>query len=111
MSNQIIRSNYDAAILVRIRRDSAYLDLTGATVKASLIDATKANELITDTVLLDSAENADWPNGLIAVDFTAAQTTALVPGKAFIEIAITLGGKKLPVNHVPVEVEKGWTVS
>lgn len=111
MAYPIIRSLYDSSTLIRLRIGASYFSVASATIKASLIDATKTSELIADTTLSSSATGADWTNGLVAVDFTAAQTTSLVPGKAFIELAITIGGKKLPVNHVPVEIEKGWATS
>jgi len=111
MPPPIIRSNYDVVVQVRIRSDGANENLSAATIKASLVNADKSAELIADTVQSSDATGAAWASGLVVVEFSLAQTSALVPGSAFIELAITNGGKRTPTNSIPVTIEKGWTVS
>ena len=109
----LIKSGYDVSILVRVRRDSANESLTGCTIKASLVNADKSAELITDTAQSSSATGADWANGLVAIEFSAANTTALTPlPTAYIELSIVdTNAKRLPCEDIPVTIEKGWTIS
>lgn len=112
MSAPLIRSGYDVSILVRVRVNGVNEDLSTATIKASLVNADKSAELITDTAQSSSATGASWAAGLIAVEFTAAQTASLTAAAANLEIAITTsGGKRVPCESVPVRVEKGWTIT
>ena len=111
MAIPLIRSGYDAKIMVRVRVDGTNENLTGATVEASLVDATKTTELIVDTAQSSGTTGADWASGLVAVVFNAAATTALVAADvAYIELGITLSGTRLPCDSVPVRIEKGWTL-
>jgi len=112
MAVPLIRSGYDVAVALRVRVDGANEDLSAATIKASLVNAAKTSELIADTAQSAAAAGAAWGSGLVVVEFSAAQTTGLSPADvAYIELAITLSGKRLPVEHVPVKVETGWTVT
>lgn len=107
----LLRTGYDFARAIRITSNGTNENLTGATIKASLKNAAKTTELITDTAQSSGATGADWSTGLVVITFTAASTAALTAGTAWIEISIVLSGTRLPTNDIAVDIQTGYTLS
>jgi len=111
MQRVLIRSGYDFQhgfeMLLNKRRES----VSGATIYASVISEDKSSELIADKAQSSSATGADWANGIVTIEFAAADTSALTPQNCWIELAVTMSGKRLPYDHIPARIEKGWTTT
>ncbi len=110
MRRVILRSGYDFDRVFTFRVDGDPEDLSAATISASLKNEDKSAELITDTPQTDGAP-ASWEDGEVLVRFGAGQTAALSPQRAWIEVAVVLGGVRLPYEDIPVVVEKGFVLS
>lgn len=68
------------------------LDVTGATIQASLISRT-GDILIAKTAVNEITPNSDWANGIIVVTFSTIQTASLTPKlNAFIEVEVDDSG-------------------
>lgn len=114
----LIRSGYAFANRFVVELDGAAEPLDGATVVACLKDQNKTTELIADVTCSPSASGADFPNGVIVVEFPAVATAplaALIPDgqpsfDAWLEIAVVFGSLRLPANDVPVVVERGFAL-
>lgn len=110
MTTPIVRSGYDFSTLVQIRFDGDKEDLSAATIRASLKNADKSAELIADIAQSSASAGASWSTGLIAITFLASVTAALVPGDAWIEIAITKSARLLPCDDVRCVIETGYAL-
>lgn len=110
MRRIILRSGYDFDRIFVLRLDGDPEDLSAATIKASLKNEDKSAELIVDTAQTDGAP-ASWEDGEVLVRFSAGQTAALQPQRAWIELAVVIAGVRLPYEDIPVVVEKGWVLS
>lgn len=81
-------------------------DLSAATIEAVLKSEDKSTELIADTAQVDGS-GASWADGVVVIRFPLADTTALTPGRAWIEVAVVLSGIRLPYEDLPVVIEEG----
>jgi hypothetical protein len=102
----LIRAGYDFEGEVQITLGGAPDAITGWTFKASLILA-DGTEAITDSPCTVTSV----PLAKVRVDFSAAQTAALLPGSGTIEIAILTGTKRLPLPLIAVTIEAGRVLS
>lgn len=110
MAKTLIRTGYDFTKKYTLKLDGTAENLsTASLIEASLVSGDKLSELIVDTAQTNTG-GADWANGVVVVNFTAAQTAAIALGDAWIELAVVLGGLRLPYDSIPVVVEKGWTL-
>jgi hypothetical protein len=84
---------------VLITGDSAPLIVTinvaideAATVSASVVTRQMDEVLISSTVCDNLATDADWPNGIVAVEFTTRQTDIDETGAAVLMIKVVQDG-------------------
>jgi hypothetical protein len=105
----LLRSGYDFARRFTLYLDGVPEDLSAATIEASLKNEDKSAELITDTAQ-SNVGDADWANGDVVVRFAAADSAALEPQRAWIELAVVISGVRLPYEDIPVVIEKGYTL-
>jgi hypothetical protein len=96
----LIRSGYDFANDYQVLLNGNPDTITGWTFKASLI-GDDGTELIADTACAVVSE----PLAQFRVEFSAAQTAALLPGNAIIEVAAIVSTKRYPLPSIPVTIE------
>jgi hypothetical protein len=103
-----IVSGYDFAWTFEIRDRGAVRDLTGADIQAALVSMPRNVTLIQPVVCSSTAPGADWPEGLLTVEFPAAATAPLTSNdsSAVIEIAISQAGKRKEY-HTLITIETG----
>lgn len=91
----VIVTGDDVALPVTLSKDGAVFNIPGAaTVKALLISKDRVNILIPEVTCLNNATGADWPNSLVIVPFTSAETEAVTDfDSALLEIQVDDGGK------------------
>lgn len=114
MSNNLGINEYlsgdDWEIPVTFTKKNNAWDVSGATIKAAVVDTSKSArvQVISDTTLNENAIGADWANGLVIVEFTSAQTTGVASGKYAIEVQVEKDGKKLSgIGKKRIEVAQG----
>ncbi len=106
MSKIIVRATYDFARNFVIKRDGLALNVSSATIKASLKNQAKTVALIASTAQSNTG-GADWATGALILRFSGVQTTGLSAQDGFIEVSILLAGERLPVEDIPVIIETG----
>lgn len=91
----------DVAIPVTLSINGVAVDLSGATIKANLVSKDHTVKfMLTDTAQSEAHPNADWVNGVVVIEFAAADTGAITEiGKCLIEI------------EVATPAERTWFVS
>jgi len=93
------------------KKSTGVVDLTGATIKAAVVDSD--GSLILQTVTVSNTETgSDWTNGIIipvfaSVDTDGIQLNALNVSILFFEIQVEIGGKKQTYPRVQFQVVKG----
>jgi hypothetical protein len=109
----LIRIGYDFRRVLTLTLDGVAEDVSGATaIYASVKNISKTTELIADTSLSSVDTGAAWASGLVTVSFTAAQTAAIVQAQdGWLEIALKIGGKRLPYDDLPVIIETGYALT
>lgn len=114
-ARNIVRTGYDYVRKYTFTLDGAAENLSTATIKASLKSADKSVELIADTSQDSAATGAAWGTGDVVLQFAAAATaaidTAYIGQSAWIEVAVTLSGKRLAYDDIPVVIEKGYVLT
>jgi len=80
-------------------------DLTGATITAQVVDVVRETVVIPSVTLSDSAEGADWTQGLVVVEIDdTAMTGVTYQGRAYLQLEVlTVGGNVRPYE-VPIAV-------
>ena len=99
----------DWDISVTLNKDGAAYDVSAATaIEASIVsdDGTNPSTLIAAVTLSAGATGADWANGVVVAEFPAASTDIDL-GSRYIEIQVTLGGKKSTWPRNNIVVKKG----
>lgn len=93
-----IVTGYDFRWTLKLTQKGATQVVTGATIQAALVSRNRSETLIEPVSCSSSATGADWSVGLVTVEFPATATTALagLDGDAFIELSVTLAGKRIP---------------
>lgn len=109
MARVLIRAGYDFARTFSFRLDGSAEDLSSATIEACVKNEAKTSELITDQAQTNDG-GASWAAGSVILRFTAASTTGLTPGNAWIEVAVTLAGKRLAYEDIPCVIESGYAL-
>ena len=108
----LLRAGYDFEILRLFTNDTGSgataEDLSAATlIEACVKNYGKTAELITDTTQTNTG-SASWSTGIVAIRFTAAQTTGLVAQSGWIEVAVVLAGTRIRYEDIPVDIEAGF---
>lgn len=105
----VIVTGDDVALPVTLKKDAATFSIdAGATVQASLVSIDRSTTIVSAVTCSNVATGADWPNSLVVVEFSSAQTTAILDadlGFALLEIQVDDGGKL--TWFVSIEIEKG----
>ena len=70
---------------------SPYAILSGSQVAARLMTRGRDADLIAETVCSSDHPDADWPNGVVAVQFPRAQTVGLSQQRAELKITVDDG--------------------
>ena len=99
----------DWDVTVTLKKDGVAFDVSSATnISASVVDSDGTNpQTVVAAVTLDSgATGADWANGVVVAEFAAANTD-VTPGNAFVEIQVTLSGKKTTWPRNNIVIKKG----
>lgn len=99
----------DWDITVTLKKDGAAYDVSTATdISAAVVsdDGTNPTTIIAATSMSAVATGADWANGVVVCEFAAANTD-VSPQNAFLEIQVTLGGKKTTWPRNNVVIKKG----
>jgi hypothetical protein len=100
----------DWDIAVTLKKDGSPFDVSTATAIEAAIVSTddRGVEVLVPAVTLDSgATGADWANGVVVVEIPSASTGSLSSGAAYIEIQVTMGGKKSTWPRNKLTVKKG----
>ena len=84
----------DVSLLVTLKKNGATFDMTGATVKAAIVDNSRSVKLTGDVAQSSGTAGADWANSLVAVRFSSTDTAITATGPAWIEIQVEAGGLK-----------------
>jgi len=102
----VIVTGDDVALPITLKKDNAVFAIdAGATVKASLISADRTAVLIAPVTCSNVAIGTDWPNSLVVVEFSSAETSAITTaGTALIEIQVDDGGKNTWFVSVDIEI-------
>lgn len=103
-----IVTGYDFAWTFEIRDRGAIRGIEGAEIKAALVSMPRNVTLIEPVSCSSTAPGADWPEGLLTVEFPAAATALLTSNdsSAVIEIAISQAGKRKEY-HALVTIQTG----
>ena len=90
----VIVSGDDTAITITLKKDDATFDIPlTSTVTAAVISTDKRTQYIADTSVLSGTSGSDWPNSLVIVEFTSAQTSTIPSGGALVEVQVDDNGK------------------
>ena len=96
----------DIARTVTIYDGATAFNFTGATVYAAVTDG-KQRQYSGPTLQSSSASGASWGTGVLVVEFSNTYSQNLNLGTVFLEIQITLSGKKYSPQLIPFSVELG----
>jgi hypothetical protein len=96
----------DLALIVDLYENGVLVDVSAATIRAALQDGL-GNVLIASTAQSSSASGASWSTGRVVCEFTAAQSSALRRGDAWLEVEVTRSGKKTTWPLIPFVVQQG----
>lgn len=110
MSRSIVFSGDEWAIPVVLTQEGVAVDVSSATEIKALIsdgDGIAPNILVAEVTLSISATGADWANGIVVAEFTAASTAALTTQPAYIEVQVTLLGKRTTWPRRGFDIRKG----
>ena len=101
-----IKTGDDVAIFVQCKLDGATFVIDpGATVEAVI--SYGGSPVSTVITCLDSDTGADWPNSLVVVEMTAAQTATLPVGKlCALEVRVDDSGKTTFCVE-PIDIRRG----
>lgn len=95
MSVATIVSGDDLSLLVTLKVDAAVFDMSGKTVKARLVTKDRETTLTDEIAQDEGATGADYANSLVAIEMTAAETSAIDrQGMGYLEIQVELPAKK-----------------
>lgn len=100
----------DWSISVSIMQDCIAKDVSGASeIKALVSDGNAKNPkiVIPEVICSAAADGADWANGLVVAEFTAAMTQDLTTQTAYLEIQITENSKKTTPPRAQFDIKKG----
>lgn len=103
-----IFTGYDFAWTFEIRDRGVVQDLAGAEIKAAVVSMPRNITLIQPVVCSSTAPGADWPEGLLTVEFPASATAPVTSNdsSAVIEISISRAGKRKQY-HALVTIHTG----
>lgn len=89
MITQIVTGD-DAVFQAQLYKDLATFTIDpGATVEAMLVSVDHQTKYTDAVTLSNAAAGADWPNSLVIVEFSQAETAAIqVTGNALLEIQV-----------------------
>jgi len=93
-----------------VKKDGAAYDVSAATnISASVVDSDGIDpQTVIAAVTCDSgATGADWANGVVIIEIPAASTGVTTLGQVFIELQVTLGGKKQTWPRKAIIIKKG----
>ena len=99
MTIPVIVIDDDATLFLTLEKDGATFNIdAGDTVEAALVSTDHETLLMAAVAQTNTSPGADWPNSLIAIKFSAAQTAAIIlpsPGNAAkVEVQVTQAGEK-----------------
>lgn len=99
----------DWDIAITLNKDGSPFDVSTATdISAAIVDSDGNNPqtVVAAVSLSAGATGADWANGVVVAEFAAANTD-VTPQNAYIEVQVTLGGKKSTWPRNNIVIKKG----
>ena len=100
----------DWDIVVTLKKDGVAYDVSTATaIQAAVVsdDGTAPTTIVSAVTLDSGATGANWAKGVVIVEIPAATTASLTSQRAFVEIQVTIGGKKSTWPRQAVDVKVG----
>jgi hypothetical protein len=86
-----------AHFAVTVQRDGQPVAITGA-LEARVFSMDGKDELIGATAVDSAAAGADWPSGVVVVDFTNIETAVLAPGDAMLVLSGDIGIRRFSLT-------------
>jgi len=100
----------DWDIVVTLKKDGVAFDVSTATaIQAAVVsdDGTAPTTIVSAVTLDSGATGASWATGVVVIEIPAATTGALTSQRAYVEIQVTLGGKKSTWPRQPIDIKVG----
>ena len=98
MTIPVIVIDDDATLFLTLEKDDATFNIdAGDVVEAALVSTDHETLLMAAVAQSNTSPGADWPNSLIAIKFSAAQTALITlpaTGAAKVEVQVTQAGEK-----------------
>lgn len=79
-------------IPARIKKNSNNLDLSGASIKAVILNKTRSAAIIDTFEVLETIPASDWENGLIVIQISKEQTALVNSSSVILEVQIEQSG-------------------
>lgn len=100
----------DWEISVTLKRSGVVYDVSTATDISAAIVSSNDDSVTTVIAAISQsalAAGANWGAGVVVVEIPAASTGITDYGQKYIEIQVTIGGKKITWPRIPITVKKG----
>lgn len=100
----------DWDITMTLTKDRAAYDVSTATeIKASVVDSDSISPstLIAAVTLDSGATGANWASGIVVIEIPNASTGSVATGTAYIEVQVTIGGKKQTWPRQQITIKAG----
>jgi hypothetical protein len=89
-----IVAGYDTDFTIEVTKDHLPVDLTGATISASIVDVNRFSTVVANVAQSSLTTGANWPLGIVVASFSATETATVVSdGRYQIMLHITQGGR------------------
>jgi hypothetical protein len=102
----VITPGDDLALVNDLYEDGALGNLSAATIRACIQDGT-GNRIVDWASQSPSASGAAWATGRVVCEFSSANSLALCPSDAFLEIEVTRSGKVTTWPLIGYDVQQG----
>jgi len=84
---------------------------TATDITAQIVDSDSDSDtptlIIGPVTCLVGATGADWANGIVIAPFVSAATAVLTPQRGYLEMQVTIGGKKTTWPRTIVDIKAG----
>lgn len=106
MTIPVLVTGDDFALPVNLTANEVAVNVAGATITAGIVGTDHAALHLQGIAQSSGATGANWGAGLVAVEFTAAQTAAIVAtGAALIELQVASPAKA--TWFIPIQIVRG----
>lgn len=100
----------DWDIIITLKRDGAVYNVsTASAISAALVsdDGPAPSTVVAAVSCSSGTSGADWANGVVVIEIPNATTAALTAQRAYVEIQVTIGGKKKTWPRQVIDIKKG----